>query len=345
LDKLSRAVNTNDKCDGGYGYRVSDRQGSTTHQEQIVFFYKYKTINPLETAHVKRGDASFERPPYIGIFEARQHPKFKFLSMFAHLKPTAAVEEMNALENAYKSAIRKFGPEYGLSSAFVMGDLNCDKPYVRASDWPKLKLAHERYMWFIKQGMDTMATKTDAAYDRIIMDCRFRDSYVKDSGKVFKYDEEFKVPRDLTLAVSNHYPVEISLVPQEIKIDYGEKQAVKPLSFWERIFGRKKVVQPKEKLPEHSEQVVKPVRARRKSVASSGGDKGPKIKKSAPIKEANVAKRRGRPPKKRESSEVPKAKRTRNKEPKIVVGPNGDILYDRSGYVSDDMEFSSSDED
>ena len=76
------------------------------------------------------------------------------------------------------------------TNVLIAGDLNASRPYVY--DWDKSPMRDaKKYEWYIKDHVDTTATGTMAAYDRII--CYGKNLpqvVVPDSGRAFRYDEE-----------------------------------------------------------------------------------------------------------------------------------------------------------
>ena len=127
------------------------------------------------------------------------------------------------------------------------GDLNAGGQFVKASDWPRIRLRPLRseggeppvYRWLIPDHVDTTASNTLAAYDRFrVIDKRdpearpglgptlktflFRiiacgetinNCVVPGSPAVFRFDDEFGLSEELTLRVSDHYPVSCLLKP------------------------------------------------------------------------------------------------------------------------------------
>ena len=75
------------------------------------------------------------------------------------------------------------------TNILIAGDLNASRPYVY--DWDKSPLRDKKYEWYIKDHVDTTATGTMAAYDRIIgYGKNIPQVVVPDSGRAFRYDEE-----------------------------------------------------------------------------------------------------------------------------------------------------------
>lgn len=116
LDNLSIAVNS--RCPT-FGMRVSPRAGTTSSQEQIAFFYRMKKVLP-EDSYLS-GSTQFERPPFSGLFRSAKDESFKFVLVAAHLKPTAAVDELNALPAVYQASMNKW-KQQNVKVALMLGD-------------------------------------------------------------------------------------------------------------------------------------------------------------------------------------------------------------------------------
>ena len=72
----------------------------------------------------------------------------------------------------------------------IAGDLNASRPYVYSWDNCPLRDA-KKYTWYLKDHVDTTATGTMAAYDRIISYGKnIPQVIVPDSGRAFRYDED-----------------------------------------------------------------------------------------------------------------------------------------------------------
>lgn len=85
-----------------------------------------------------------------------------------------------------------------------MGDLNADGAYF--DEKSASTLSGSEYYWVIGDGVDTTTKSTDYTYDWIIItDSALRD-FTGDSG-VFRFDIEYGLSGDETVAVSDHYPV------------------------------------------------------------------------------------------------------------------------------------------
>lgn len=91
-------------------------------------------------------------------------------------------------------------PSRGLSPGFAapqdllfLGDFNADCSYVRAQDWPAIRLrSSEVFKWLIPDSADTTVGNSDCAYDRIVVcGARLRRSLKPHSAAVHDFQEEF----------------------------------------------------------------------------------------------------------------------------------------------------------
>ena len=91
-------------------------------------------------------------------------------------------------------------PSRGLSPGFAapqdllfLGDFNADCSYVRAQDWPAIRLrSSEVFKWLIPDSADTTVGNSDCAYDRIVVcGARLRRSLKPQSAAVHDFQEEF----------------------------------------------------------------------------------------------------------------------------------------------------------
>jgi hypothetical protein len=101
----------------------------------------------------------------------------------------------------------------------ILGDFNAGGTYVSGDgggDFDRVRLRSDRkFHWLIPDHMDTTATNTLAAYDRIVAFGDMKQRVDPSSAMAWRYDEDpdFNVDSDLLLRVSDHYPVEVDLLP------------------------------------------------------------------------------------------------------------------------------------
>lgn len=82
-----------------------------------------------------------------------------------HASPEFAVEEIHELVEVHKDVVER----WGITNVIILGDLNADCNYVRASDWPNIALRSDKqYDWRTADDEDTTVSTTDCAYDRYV---------------------------------------------------------------------------------------------------------------------------------------------------------------------------------
>jgi deoxyribonuclease-1-like protein len=184
-----------------YDFVVSERLGRTSSMEQYAYIYNTQTIELTGTPHTypePTGTDPFHRQPYITSFRT-PNGNFDAVLITIHTYPDEATEEINTLDDVVEYAQREYPDEQDF---IVMGDLNADGSYFNensASD-----MSSTEYVWIIDNSQDTTTKSTNYTYDRIIL--TDTSDYAGDSG-VFRFDTEYGLNYDETVAVSDHYPV------------------------------------------------------------------------------------------------------------------------------------------
>lgn len=74
-----------------------------------------------------------------------------------------------------------------MDNVIILGDLNASGQYIKSRDWETNRLRGAEYNWLIPDHVDTTATNTLAAYDRLVIKFSFFNSSLKFSGyfKIF----------------------------------------------------------------------------------------------------------------------------------------------------------------
>ena len=331
---LNDFINQKEKsCSHLYTYRMGKFHGSDTsnHKEQIVYFFRPSSVELLHMEHIYEKGKSFARPPLSAVFRSTAVKDFTFMSIAAHLRPKHVPAEMNALHQAYSEYMKRMGKEHQLSAAYIIGDLNCDKPYVRNDDWKKMQLAGSDYMWLIRTGQDTMVTKTDSALDRIIMHTRYQKAFDHSSPHIWDFSRDF-FRGDVSKAreVSNHWPIGFDLICKKLNIDYGSRELAG--GFFSRMFSRHVCEEAWNR--EHSFQAIEDASDRRKPpsrITDEPATPKPRQRKEAGSDSVDMApKPRGRPRKVEApndgSSSAPSIRKPRARKPKEDVLMDIDAL-------------------
>lgn len=118
-----------------------------------------------------------------------------------HTDPDEATEEINGLGAVVEYAQGSYPEEQDF---IVMGDLNADGSYFDEDGTSTI--SGSEYYWVIDNSVDTTTKSTEYTYDRIIITDSAVSDLSGDSG-VHRYDIEYGLSEDETVAVSDHYPV------------------------------------------------------------------------------------------------------------------------------------------
>ncbi|XP_072019738.1 deoxyribonuclease-1-like [Amphiura filiformis] len=200
-----------------YGLVVSERLGRTSSKEQYAFFYKNYEGKVEVTDEYVFNDAAddvFEREPYVVRFRSKVTALTDFAIIGIHIKPSDAINELNNLEIVYEDLLKRYDNK--LKDVIFAGDFNADCSYVGKTKWDKVTFrSDDRFVWLIGDDVDTTVAKSDCAYDRIIIAGEgMAQAYVPGSADVFYFDSAFGLPQDEAVAVSDHYPIEMDLLPK-----------------------------------------------------------------------------------------------------------------------------------
>ena len=190
-----------------YDYVVSERLGRTTSKEQYAYIFNTQTVEVISTPLTypePAGTDSFHREPYIASFRALGG-NFDATFITIHTDPDEATEEINGLSAVVEYAQGSYPDE---ADFIVMGDLNADGSYFDEDGGSTL--SGGEYYWVIDDSVDTTTKSTDYTYDRIIITDSAVSDLSGDSG-VYRFDLEYRLSEDETVAVSDHYPVYMEL--------------------------------------------------------------------------------------------------------------------------------------
>lgn len=166
-----------------YSCVSSSRAGRSSSKEQYGIIYKkginltyFKDYNPDESDR-------WERPPIETSFNINGYE----ITMYnIHTKPDDVQEELFFLEQIVSNH----------GNILVLGDLNADCSYYNNEKNSEF----ENWEWLISDNQDTTISKTDCAYDRILLN---QDSY----EDVLSYGIE----KDINSEMSDHYLVWVEL--------------------------------------------------------------------------------------------------------------------------------------
>ncbi|XP_037363670.1 LOW QUALITY PROTEIN: deoxyribonuclease-1-like 2 [Talpa occidentalis] len=216
-----------------YGFVSSAPLGREQYKEMYLFVYRKDAVSVADTYQYPDPEDAFSREPFVVKFSApgsgeappgppRPAPRTppaplppppaaakEFVLVPLHAAPHQAVAEIDALYDVYLDVIDKWGTD----DILFLGDFNADCSYVRAHDWPAIRLrSSELFRWLVPDGADTTVGNSDCAYDRIVAcGARLRRSLKPQSAAVRDFREEFGLDQAQALAISDHFPVEVTL--------------------------------------------------------------------------------------------------------------------------------------
>lgn len=158
-----------------------------------------------------------------------------------HIDPDEAVVEISNwnLVCFFQSYLRVICPFHSLSQVagavkalwneprlLLMGDFNAGCNYVSSSDWSSISLRqHSNYTWLISDSTDTTTVRelfvvfplivlkgtTSCPYDRFVVTTEMLPAYVDGSAVPFDFAAAYGLSSALTLDVSDHLPIELTL--------------------------------------------------------------------------------------------------------------------------------------
>ncbi len=169
-----------------YNCNISSRAGRSSSKEQYGIIYK-KEIS-IVSFHDYNPDQldRWERPPIEITFNISN---YIFKAVNIHTKPEDTLNELKHLETIYLSSSWQ-------GNWLWLGDFNADCSYYN----PASKSAFINNYWVIKDSDDTTVSKTNCAYDRIIMNDDMKKEYLK-----------YGIYTNIKQNTSDHYPVWIEI--------------------------------------------------------------------------------------------------------------------------------------
>ncbi|XP_063170693.1 deoxyribonuclease-1-like isoform X2 [Candoia aspera] len=197
-----------------YSYLVSKPLGRNSYKERYLFVYRQDRVSPVESYYYDDGcepcgNDTFSREPFIAKFAVTQTAVGELILVPLHAAPEHAVAEIDSLYDVYLAVKDK----WGAMGALFLGDFNAGCNYVHTQDWPTIRLRTSKdFQWLIPDTADTTVTNTACAYDRIVaVGTKLRESILPGTAKVDNFQRTFILSAEDALAVSDHFPVEVTL--------------------------------------------------------------------------------------------------------------------------------------
>ncbi|NXN87244.1 DNAS1 protein, partial [Bombycilla garrulus] len=200
---------------GPFSSLVSVPLGRTSYKEQYLFIYRSDVVSVTGNYYYDDGcepcgNDTFSREPFIVKFSSHTTQVQELVLVPLHSEPSHAAQEIDALYDVYTDVINK----WGTNDVMFLGDFNADCSYVTSSQWASIRLRSLRACeWLIPDSADTtVADTTDCAYDRIVAcGTALRRGIEPGSAAVNNFDKKFHLQIKDALAVSDHFPVEVTL--------------------------------------------------------------------------------------------------------------------------------------
>lgn len=197
-----------------FHYVVSEPLGRNSYKERYLYVFRPDQVSVLDSYQYDDGcepcgNDTFSREPAIVRFFSPLTEVKEFAIVPLHAAPLDAVAEMDSLYDVYLDVRQK----WDLEDVMLMGDFNAGCSYVVPSQWSSIRLrTSPAFQWLIPDTADTTATSTRCAYDRIVVaGTLLQHAIVPDSATPFNFQAAFGLSSQLAQAISDHYPVEVTL--------------------------------------------------------------------------------------------------------------------------------------
>ncbi|KAI2666347.1 Deoxyribonuclease-1 [Labeo rohita] len=196
-----------------YQYIVSEPLGRNTYKERYLFVYRSQAVSVANSFHYDDGCEScgtdtFNREPFVVMFSSNTAVQ-NFAIIPQHTSPEVAVQEIDALHDVVLNTRQRLNT----NNIMLLGDFNAGCSYVSSSDWSKIRLRTDQsYTWLIPDSVDTTVTTTNCPYDRIVATPDMMKGVSAGSARVFDFMQAQGLSHSWALAVSDHFPVEVTLV-------------------------------------------------------------------------------------------------------------------------------------
>ncbi|XP_051528468.1 deoxyribonuclease gamma-like isoform X2 [Myxocyprinus asiaticus] len=185
-----------------FGYVISERLGRKSYKEQYAFIYRQKMVSVnavYQYPDKQTGDEdAFAREPFVVWFSS---PK---------TVPEAAVKEIDELYDVYQNVSELWQSE----NFIIMGDFNAACSYVPKRQWVNIRLRSDsQFVWLTGDKLDTsVKVSTKCAYDRVVLRGeKLVEAVNPESVEVFNFKDEFGLTEQQALAVSDHFPLCITV--------------------------------------------------------------------------------------------------------------------------------------
>uniref|UniRef100_A0A8D3CUR0 Deoxyribonuclease n=2 Tax=Scophthalmus maximus TaxID=52904 RepID=A0A8D3CUR0_SCOMX len=213
--KLMEHVNKGSPPQFRYSHIVSEPLGRSSYKERYLFLYREHTVSVAKNYTYDDGcepcgTDAFSREPFVVMFSSDHTAVKNFVLIPQHTSPDSAVKEVNALYDV----VADVRSRWNTNDIALLGDFNTGCNYVSGSDWQQIRLFTDKsFHWLISDEADTTVSHTNCPYDRIVVTTDMMKGVVPSTAEVYDYMTDMNLKHDLALAVSDHFPVEVTLTP------------------------------------------------------------------------------------------------------------------------------------
>ncbi|XP_051967894.1 deoxyribonuclease gamma-like [Xyrauchen texanus] len=197
-----------------FSYVISERLGRKSYKEQYAFIYRQKMVSVnavYQYPDKQTGDEdAFAREPFVVWFSSPKTEIKDFVIIPIHTVPEAAVKEIDELYDVYQNVSELWQSE----NFIIMGDFNAACGYVQKRQWVNIRLRSDsEFVWLTGDKLDTsVKASTKCAYDRVVLHGeKMVEAVNPESVEVFNFKDEFKLTERQALAVSDHFPLCITV--------------------------------------------------------------------------------------------------------------------------------------
>eukprot|EP00040_Diaphanoeca_grandis_P001804 m.19606 g.19606 ORF g.19606 m.19606 type:complete len:592 (-) comp12540_c0_seq1:173-1948(-) len=209
-----------------YAMVLSKRFGvrGSSYLEQYAYFYQIDKMTPTQNMSwetTTSGDEwLFPRRSPHAVWWSVVGSDFTPITVVMHMSPDHVWQELDALGIAMDDIVSPEFPQTN-EGVLLVGDFNADCSYLSdtrkeclrdttCETYGQQRLFGEEFVWLIGDDVDTTTKATDCTYDRIIVS-KSIEPIIAAPAAVVRFDLEYDLTYDQTIAVSDHYPVALTL--------------------------------------------------------------------------------------------------------------------------------------
>ncbi|MCK5884231.1 MAG: endonuclease/exonuclease/phosphatase family protein [Bacteriovoracaceae bacterium] len=195
-----------------YSIIISQPLGRSTYKEQYAYIFDPAKVELLDFYTYDDGEEpyydTFSREPFIAQFKHKASEE-KFVTVGVHIAPSFVMSEIDELIHVYRDIKSRWKHE----NIVIMGDLNADCRYLDEYQEENLIIKEDpRFTWLIERGTDTTtAINTHCTYDRFIATASLASRVIHSKTGVYNLMRELNLYEDEAQAISDHFPIELTL--------------------------------------------------------------------------------------------------------------------------------------